>query len=227
MEIYGIKVPNEIIFNMQCGHKMIRFDFEDPEYKNLADELSKIKYSTYIERNIVQATPAERWERRVEHNPWSAETIKRVNDFLPNIIPRSEDSKSPQSAGIIQIDVSNGSHYMWHENFTHAFEAIQEKLLFGHIYDEKTRELVFFERITQLTEIEAAIIRAYVPNILLRIRKFIGCGIKFFIGLDDFFIDDNHGQCKYANIDRSFCEALIPTTGYSMVKSLTKFQRRL
>lgn len=54
MQINGINVPDEILFDMKCGHKIIRFDFDDPKYSGLAHELSQVKYSMHLEKKVRQ-----------------------------------------------------------------------------------------------------------------------------------------------------------------------------
>lgn len=210
MKINAIDVPDEIIFDMKCGRKIIRFDFDEPKYKDLANELSQIKYSMHLERGLTaqDMTTEKFWKRRCEKDPFSIGAINRLNNHLPDEQPRVLESKMA-STGIIAIDVSDGRHYFWDEAFAHIFEAVQEKLLFGHAFDEKTNELVFFERITKMTEIENAVIRAYLPNTLEHVRKYVGTAVKFFIGLDEFFIEYNHGWCMYSAGEHSFCPAKI------------------
>lgn len=52
MNLNGIRIPKELIFPMSCGKKVIYFDFEDPQYKTIAQELIKFKYSIRLERRV-------------------------------------------------------------------------------------------------------------------------------------------------------------------------------
>lgn len=166
------------------------------------------RIETYLSPNTEGMTPELFWERRVDRKPLSTDTIDRLNSLLPGAEPRAPDPRQASTA-IIKFDVSDGSHYMWDEVLAHFFEAVQEKLLFGHIFDEQTQELVFFERITALTEIETAVIRTYLPHTLLHVREYVGTGVKFFVNLDEFFIEFNHGVCKYNFENRPICPAKI------------------
>lgn len=140
----------------------------------------------------------------------SVDTLKRLNLLLPDAEPRLPLIVDDPGR-IIPIETSDGIHYMYENVVGHYFEAIQEKLLFGHIFDETTQELMFFERSHQLPEFEKTIVKAWLPNTLLNVRKYVGTGLKFFDGLDEFYIDSNNSVCHYNRHRHSVCPAEIRT----------------
>lgn len=109
------------------------------------------------------------------------------------------------------------------------FKAIQQKLLFGCIVDEKERKFVFFERQANLTPIEHAIVEKYAPTVCFNVKKFIfsqnGC-LHFYEGLNEWAQYEDVAICRqripiqatetiYANEFHSYCIGRIRPTIYN------------
>lgn len=205
MELNGIIIPKEFISTMTCGNKLISFDFD--EHEELARELSKIEYSCHIERKLQNRKEEEFWIGRVNGTGVSLDTLKRIKDLTPQYKPRYPVNPDDRIV-VVNVKETAEKFYIWESNLGHEFEAIQEKLLFGCIFDESTQELVFFERPPKLSPLERAIVLEWLPNVVPGIRKYTGTGLKFFIGLDEYQVDYNQAECRY-NANNYICEAKI------------------
>lgn len=99
------------------------------------------------------------------------------------------------------MQTSEGVHDIWEDTLGHYAEAVQEKLLFGYIFDPNSQELVFFERKSNLTEIEQAVLRHWMSNPLNHIRMIanVANGLKFYDGLDKHYLDTNNAVCHYVS----------------------------
>lgn len=66
IRVNKITVPDEIVFKMKCGRQIIRFDFDDPKYKELAEELQQFNYSMLLERSM--PVQGKQWLEKKDHH---------------------------------------------------------------------------------------------------------------------------------------------------------------